>query len=379
MSTICILEPTHWGRLKGGAEIQTHYLADWIARTTTHRVIFLARFVPDDVTGYAYEIRRYQSIRGFESLRWGQSLDSLSICRQLGEINPDVILQMQAGAYLGAGSFYALRQGIPFFWYIASDRDLFPAPPVGTNSPFKHLDRLLFSFGWRHATHIIAQTQAQRATLKKNMGRKALGILGNFHPAPDVCSKSDTPLVVAWIANLKALKRPGLFVDLAEAFRTRNDIRFIMAGRNDGSADSTNAITRLGQLPNAEYCGELSLEEVGSLLAKSHVLVNTSDYEGFPNVFIQAWLHGAAVLSINVDPDDVMAKQDIGKRCTSLAQLVSELSSLAADRNRLDEMGSKAAAYSRRNFSMANADKLITWFEESIGQRRPPPPVTPRD
>jgi glycosyltransferase involved in cell wall biosynthesis len=43
---------------------------------------------------------------------------------------------------------------------------------------------------------------------------------------------------------------------------------------------------------NVDYLGARRQREVNELLARAHVLVNTSITEGYPNTFIQAWQRG---------------------------------------------------------------------------------------
>ncbi len=368
MSTICILEPTHWGRFQGGAEIQSHFLANHIADKTNHTVVYLSRFIPDDVSTYRYKILQYQGPRLLRHLRWGQTGDSISIYQQLRRIDPDVILQMQAGAYVGAGAFYAKRNNKPFVWYIASDRDLEADPPVGTESPFKPLDQRFFQYGIDNADYIIAQTKFQERMLLANLDRRAVAVVPNFHPVPDVVEKPESPLIVSWIANLKPLKRPQLFAKLAEAFKDRSDVFFMMAGRSDESVESRRAIETLGSLPNGKYLGELTLDEVNSLLEKSHVLINTSEYEGFPNTFVQAWLRSVPTLSINVDPDDIMSTHSIGKMSGSLERLVDDLRELTTNSELRISSGNRARNFSVESFSLDNAAKVVRILEAAIHQ-----------
>jgi glycosyltransferase involved in cell wall biosynthesis len=368
MSTICILEPTHWGKFQGGAEIQSHFLANHIADETKHTVVYLARWIPDDVSAYRYNIVQYQGPRPLRHLRWGQTGDSKSIYDQLRRISPDVILQMQAGAYLGAGAFYAKRQNIPLVWYIASDRDLEANPPVGTESPFKLLDQTLFKYGIRNADYIIAQTKFQERTLLTNLKRRAVAVVHNFHPVPDKIEKLEAPLIVSWIANLKPLKRPLLFAKLAEAFKHRTDLSFVMAGRSDNSDESRQAIDNLERLPNGRYLGELQLDEVNKLLESSHLLINTSEYEGFPNIFIQAWLRGVPTLSINVDPDDLMLTHSIGKMSGCFDGLIDDVKEFSTNSELRISSGKRARDFSSKNFSMRNAARVVEIMEAAIRQ-----------
>jgi glycosyltransferase involved in cell wall biosynthesis len=85
----------------------------------------------------------------------------------------------------------------------------------------------------------------------------------------------------------------------------------------------------------------MSQAEVNELLARSHIFVNTSTLEGFPNTFIQAWLREVAVVSLTVDPDHVLQESRVG----ILAQ--SEPGMLQAVRSLIDHPDIRAAYVKR--------------------------------
>jgi len=61
--------------------------------------------------------------------------------------------------------------------------------------------------------------------------------------------------------------------------------------------------------------GKLPFEETLKIFDGATLFVNTSksESEGFPNTYIQAWLRGVPVISFDVDPDGVIAKNGLGK------------------------------------------------------------------
>ena len=126
------------------------------------------------------------------------------------------------------------------------------------------------------------------------------------------------------------------------ALRDLADVRFVMIG-----ADATGGgerpwaqalLERARSLPNLEYLGARSQAQVNQLLARAHVFVNTSRYEGFPNTFIQAWMREVPVVSLHVDPDRLLETQQVGIFCggeeARLAQAVRNLLTDSALRSR---------------------------------------------
>jgi glycosyltransferase involved in cell wall biosynthesis len=170
-----------------------------------------------------------------------------------------------------------------------------------------------------------------------------------------------------WVANIKSAKRPELYIDLARQFASDPHTRFLMVGaiqdrRYSSLLDSTSS------LPNFQYLGKQSLEDVNRLLETAHVFVNTSrlDGEGFPNSFIQAWLREVPVVSLDVDVDDYLAKHALGRHCGGdLAVMTNEIRSLLYDAERLQSIGKAAREFAIEAFGEKKFRQLVDLLENT--------------
>lgn len=361
MTRVCLVLPAHWGASKGGAEYQAHCLAEYL-NERGYEVVYLARFVPAKTDAYAYQIRSFGGRRYVRSLRWGMLADAPALYRALREVDPDVLIQVVASAYTGIVARYANARGRPMIWYLASDMDIEDTPNLGVRGPARFLDRLAFDFGVRHADHIIAQTRRQAERMQQTIGRSAAAVVPNFHPESAAAEPPANEFNAIWVANMKPLKRPELFIHLA-AELTQTDIRFLMAGRQDSSAWSNSLRAEIDRLDNLEYLGELELEAVNGWISRSHVLVSTSEYEGLPNTFIQAWMRGVPTLSIGVDPDGVMAEHGIGYCARDYEDLRDALIRLREDDQARRDMGRRARRFALETYSMRNAASIESLIE----------------
>jgi glycosyltransferase involved in cell wall biosynthesis len=80
--------------------------------------------------------------------------------------------------------------------------------------------------------------------------------------------------------------------------------------------------------PNVEFKGFLPLAQAEAWFDRARVLVNTSLYEGMPNVFLQAWARGVptvATVDVGVPPHRV---------ATTLDQLAAEVEAVFEDQSR---------------------------------------------
>jgi glycosyltransferase involved in cell wall biosynthesis len=362
MAKICLLLPGHWDSAKGGAEFQAHNFADYIARNTNHEVTYLTKR-PPSLGGYRYQVRRIVG-RGVQQ-RWGMFWHAGSVYHGLAEISPDVIIQRVACAYTGVAAFYCRERNCKLIWHVSSDSDVSPTPHVPVGRLAGLIDRAIFSYGVRHANAIVAQTREQAQALEANHRRSATAVVPNFAVIPERTWKKSGRFTVLWIANLKQLKQPEVFIKLAREL-VEEDIAFKMIGRRDDGAWGNSIFEEIDRVRNLVYLGELDVEDVNAELERAHLLVNTSLYEGLPNTFIQAWMREVPTVTLNVDPDGMISESHLGFRASDYNNLKERVMQYFGDREVLRTHGLGARRFAIERFSMANAQLLLNVVENVL-------------
>jgi len=110
-----------------------------------------------------------------------------------------------------------------------------------------------------------------------------------------------------WLGNLKKLKRPEWFVKLSKSLP---EYSFVMAGKvQEAYYESSEFLETIAGLPNLVFKGFVSLEDSIKLMSESKILVNTSEYEGYPNTFIQAEEFGCGIVA-TVNPNYILDSKD---------------------------------------------------------------------
>jgi glycosyltransferase involved in cell wall biosynthesis len=166
-----------------------------------------------------------------------------------------------------------------------------------------------------------------------------------------------------WIGNIKSIKQPELFIRLAQEFSGYPGVKFIMVGRPTVGRYQQRLERMLSRLQNIEYRHELPMPEVNAVLARSHILVNTSRYEGFPNTFIQAWMRSVPVISLNEDPDGMITQYGLGFHSRTFGQLVSDTGRLLSDSLVRNAMAEAARVFARRQCSLeSNCARIESMF-----------------
>ena len=278
----------------------------------------------------------------------------------LKEMKPGIIYQRAGFSATGVAAFYAMYKKCKFIFHIAGDRDIEKIGLPWTH-PHKIPEIMLIKYGIRKADKIIAQTKFQAEQLKKNYNKDAI-VISNGHPLPEDCIKPQDKISVLWIANWKVVKQPEIFIDLVKQLKDMRDVRFIMLGRTDRYE---NLVAKAGE-NSVEVMGEVPNDQVNILLSHAHVLVNTSQQEGFSNTFIQAWMRGVPVISLQVDPDDILKNEKIGFCSGSFDQLVTDTRRIIEEKEMRECMGKRARKYAIENHSLDNIKKIIELFSELL-------------
>jgi glycosyltransferase involved in cell wall biosynthesis len=298
-------------------------------------------------------------------------LDYFRVQEVLRRIGPDVIYVRGASAYLGIAARYARSSPCTLVWHIPSSGNVEPFRLQSDRSlrtlPFDYIDKKVSEYGVRRAHYIVGQAHYQEDLLRRNYGRTCDLIVGNWHPEPTQPGAKGPPVQVVWIANLKPRKQPDIFVDLAERLRTVEGVAFTMIGRPASGRYQRRLESRIRKTKGLTYLGGKPIEEINGILAGSHVLVNTSTHEGegFPNTFVQAWLREVPVVSLEVDPDDILTRHGIGFCSGSFERLVQDTKILIGDPDLRRRMGQRARAYARKHHLLTeNLDKVVELLEQ---------------
>jgi glycosyltransferase involved in cell wall biosynthesis len=163
----------------------------------------------------------------------------------------------------------------------------------------------------------------------------------------------------AWISNLKQIKRPELYVKLAEEFKD-SGVDFLMVGKM--MKQQYQWIEDKQNIPdNLHFLGFKSPEEVNGILRSSLLHIHTCYPEGFPNVFIQAWIQQKPSVSLGYDPNGYLESKNMGYHAEENWEMfVSYVSELIQDQDIRKKMGENAFNFSINMFS---TEKMVHKLE----------------
>ena len=225
--------------------------------------------------------------------------------------------------------------------------------------PHTLIESRLAKRGVTHADVVVAQSSDQVNKLERNFGRRPDLLIRNFHQPPPDVAKDPGRFTIVWIGNFKPVKRPELFIELAGHFAQQSDVDFVMVGRPYPSESVQGRLDEAIQAnSNLTHLGGLPQDDVNELLERAHLLVNTSQSEGFSNTFIQAWMRSVPVFTLGVNPDGLLDGGALGSSYESMAQMVSSIRELGSNFDMLNDMGTRSRLFAVQHYSMKNAAEL---------------------
>ena len=281
--------------------------------------------------------------------------------RAMKRADADIYYQRTGGSTTGLVAAFCRQQRKVFVFAAAHDYDCMSDVPY---LPQRHA-RVLYRYGLKRANLVVAQTRTQQRLLRESFGVDSV-VVPNCAPdhgpsgndADAAVPLKDRSLL--WVGAFVPVKRPERLLDVAEQLQ---DLSFDVVGVGDAQSEYVRRLlSRAQSLPNVRVQGRVPHEQVNQYYRKATALICTSEAEGFPNVFLEAWSHGLPVVS-TFDPDHVIAEQGIGIAARDTRDLVSGIRALLGDPHRWHRASAAARRYYLENHAV---DTVIGQLDQAL-------------
>lgn len=358
--------------LMGGSEYQQLI----ITRALKSRGWDISFVVQEDgrkYSGQPFEfeiIKSYSPDHGFPLLRFWYPMAYLWL-KALNRANADIYIQEGACAMAGITAYFCQKKKKVFIFHIAAKWDVDGKFIKGKNVDGvlslsgrlrnRFRNGYLYKYGLKHTDAIICQSKDQLGLLEKNYRIDGV-LIPNGHILPTTEKNNFYSNKVIWIGNIRPVKRPLLFLELAKKMP---DLDFKMIGGAIDKRLYAKCAKEAKVIPNIEFVGPAKREEMARHYKNTFLLVNTSDSEGFPNTFIEAWSYGVPTVSLNVDPDGCICKYGLGRRSGAFEKLILDIKLLKEKKDLWQQMSWNARRFCEENFAI---DKVVDKYEKLFYQ-----------
>jgi glycosyltransferase involved in cell wall biosynthesis len=365
---ICFVAHLAYGALTGGksgfiggVERQTSLMAKWFAK----RGYKVSMLTCDESQQDGVEI---DGVKVFKLCRKEAGIKGLrffwpkwtSLNAAMRRADADIYYQ-NCGEYVtGQVALWCQRHERKFVYSAASD------PDCNARLPEMHKirERILYRYGLKHADKVIVQTRRQQEMLRADFGIDSV-IIPMPCPGPadsdyaDFQKQHNNSQRVLWIGRICEVKRPDKLLDVAQMFP---ELSFDFVGPQDGSDYARDVCDRAKTIANIKLHGPATREQVSEFYTKAKIFCCTSDFEGFPNTFIEAWSFGLPIVS-TFNPDNLLVAENMGIVAQDIKGLAAGIRKLLSEPQRWQQASQNSRRYYLENHTV---DAVMAKFEQEF-------------
>lgn len=288
--------------------------------------------------------------------------------RVMKRVNAPVYVQMGAGietAMTCLTARFLLRRKMAYC--VASDSDCMASTPL----VYSKIESAIYKIALRFANLRVSQTISQQAALEDTFSLESTII-----PMPhiqathvfedDIDGKASLGTAasnVLWVGRPVPGKRLEMLVDVAEL---HPDINFHMVGADNNDTEYSRTVAaRAKNTKNIEVHGKASESKLQWLYKHCDLLACTSEIEGFPATFMEAWSYGKPVIT-TFDPDGIVSSHDLGLVCRNAAEFSTHLINLTSHPSQYNALSESCKIYYTHHFTAeAVIPRFVSAFESN--------------
>ena len=282
----------------GGAEVDLYLIATELAKDSRFSVSFVTGDYGQPDTETIEGVRLLKSL----DVRKNLFVHGPKIWQALKAANADIYMSeaCSLGTFLHA-LFCRLHHKI-FIYRTAHTRE--------TDGSYfrRHKVRGVFvKWAFKQARYLITQNEEGVQSMLFTLGLKAEVIRNGCRITSSPQSKNGS---VLWVGRSLPIKRPELFLKLAERFPEQPFVMICPQGVGDRHYERLRQ--RAAAIDNLRFIEYVPFHEIDTYFQRARIFVCTSNAEGFPNTFVQSCKAAAAILSLRVNPDNFLDKHHCG-------------------------------------------------------------------
>ena len=218
------------------------------------------------------------------------------------------------------------------------------------------------------ADALITQTPHQQQLLQELHGRTGHLIRNPIDLQADQVPRTAAGEYILWVGRADTFfKRADTLMELA---RRCADVPFvaIMNKRNPAVFDQLVA----AKPANVQLVTQVPFQQVETYYANAVALLSTSVGEGFPNAFLQAGKYGRPILSLHVDPGEMLSNHRCGLithgQLDAMADAISQVwqeRASASVRQLSENIASYVQHYHRADQRVAELQKVLATLTQN--------------
>lgn len=223
------------------------------------------------------------------------------------------------------------------------------------------------------ASTVVCNSQGTAAAVRSRVGnRRSVVYIPNSVPSMENVAHfrtmwrqrleiSESEVLILGVGRLKPQKNFARFIETAVQVHQSVPIQAVVAGRDAGCLKSLQQQIKESGLEHGVIRFVGPVREARELMCAADLFLLSSDYEGMPNVVMEAMAAGVPCVCTRVNGVDALIEHGVNGFITDhrADALAEKILLLAGDKNLREEMGARAVKHMSRSFDpKAIAERL---------------------
>lgn len=290
----------------GGAQKQAYLLSIGLAEKEKFNVNFLVADLgqPDN--------EEIKGVKIWKSFNFSDNIfkRTIKFIKTIKKINAETYIFRSADIGVAFAIFYIktfLKKKV--LYMIASDVE------TTKKQQIKHSGKtsaLAMQYVYNKSDIITAQASQQAYSFEQDRKRKPNAIIKNiysFKESEQINHQEKNTIL--WVGRLGKIKNPQIFINLANKFSKE---KFVMIAPivRDYIEYGEKIQNEARKVKNLKLVNYVKPTEINEYFKNAKIYVLTSELEGFSNTMAEAMMSECAVLSYNVNPDNILNVYECG-------------------------------------------------------------------
>ena len=335
----------------GGAEVDLYLLATELAKDERFSVSFVVGDYGQTDTEQIEGVTLHKSLNVDKNL----FLHGPKIWKALKKANADIYMSeaCSLGTFLNA--FFCKINKKVFIYRTAHTRET-----DGSYFQQNKFRSIFVKWAFRQARPLITQNNNDVQNISATLGLSSIVIRNACRIRQTLPTKNGT---ILWVGRSLPVKRPDLFLKLANQFPKNQFVMICPQGSGDTNYESLRKEAE--KIDNLQFLSYVPFNEIDSWFERASVFVSTSDSEGFPNTFVQSCKSGAAILSLNVNPDDFLSQHNCGFCADGCWERFIDKFQWLIKANKAEQLGENGLAYIKAHHDLS---VIVEHYKETFRQ-----------
>jgi glycosyltransferase involved in cell wall biosynthesis len=343
----------------GGAELQMYLLAKYLSENTDFKICFFVGNYGQKKRGILGNIQVIKTI----CLKQNENIffkffKAIKYFFQIIKQKPDVLISTNANALTGISAYLVKLLKKNFIYRTSHVIDV-------NNDYIKDngISGKIFSYGLQNAHLVITQNNEHKDLLKKNHDIDAELIRNSFEIKDVLSKKAD---IILWVGRFQKWKNPELFLKMSGHFPKKKFV-MICPYEPPGKKEWEKLKSKAEKISNLKFIEKVPYNEIQEYFNNALLFVNTSDYEGFPNTFLQAAQGKTPIVSLNVNPDNFLNNYHCGIFADgNFEKMIRETAKLIENKEEMNKMADNLFQYLKENHDIEKNSKLFSLLIEKL-------------